>query len=342
MFHTLQESKESKLPSNTKLGEGSYGKVYLRNSNVVKEIYKKNYSRENFENEVNILKRLKPICKGHLLCFKESDEDDNNYYIVTDYLKNYTDLFKWIHTTPTLFELYYNPVQQGEKLEVINRIACNLVLGLDQIHSHGIAQLDLKPENILIENNDSGDTKIIDYGGSCIDNGCKINRLRGTEYYASQEMLDLNRFPSGSAPYYLNFNQLRHVDYWALGMTLLYILLGHEVKYKKIRGESVLYTPLKDYTSIDSLLGKYLLDYLSKAAPDLLQLLTGLLQKNPADRHIYAPFLAKCNSYKPHEDLKDMEEGEIRGLENFGDIEDTPEERFHNIGYLPPYSSFQY
>ncbi|CAN8068416.1 unnamed protein product [Agarophyton chilense] len=148
--------------------------------------------------------------------------------------------------------------------EQARQIACEIILGLEHLHSRGIVYRDLKPENIFID--ETGHLKIGDYGlaKQLIEDGSKTQTFRtasicGTRNYLSPEMLI-------GKPYSFE------ADMWSFGVMLYRIITGsfpfdaHRTKdvFQRIRNED-LHVPT----------------WISREARDLLR---GLLQKDPQER----------------------------------------------------------
>ena len=194
----------------SKLGEGSFGSVFSMRDKisgetvVVKMINKTDMSRGQVVEEFDILQRLEPVCREFILCGREFLEDDKKYYIVSEYLDGYTTLDKFLETS--------NVDKQDFRL-----IFVNLVEGLKLIHANGVVHRDIKPQNLMI-NPGSGDIKYIDFGISCMDNACYVTGPAGTPSFSSPE-IDLNSDKTYTK------NQIIKGDYWALGLTLVNLIL---------------------------------------------------------------------------------------------------------------------
>ncbi|KAI0560534.1 Serine/threonine protein kinase [Gracilaria domingensis] len=143
-------------------------------------------------------------------------------------------------------------------------IACEIILGLEHLHSHGVVYRDLKPENIFID--EAGHVKIGDFGlaKQLLEHESGTRALRtasicGTRNYLSPEML-------AGKPYSFE------ADMWSFGVMLYRIIVGtfpfdaHRTRdvFQRIRNEK-LYLPM----------------WVSSEARELLR---GLLQKDPRKR----------------------------------------------------------
>jgi serine/threonine protein kinase len=285
-------SKLSSWEKKETLGKGSYGSVYhivnkadgshLAIKEINKQVDKDDEEleeriHEDFKNEVYILKRLKQVCKEYVLCYKDSYDDWKNYYIVTEFLENYMDLQHYIDTMPKLKQfkssasasataspIVVNAVAAAKegKLKLIRTIICNLLAGIHQIHEQKVAHLDIKPKNILV-NPYNGKIKYIDLGLSCYNTECYGDSQIGTDVYMAPEIYNST---SGK---YLDLHDYQTADLWSLGATILELIEGRE-------------------------LGKDTNQYIMERSPEIIDLLTHLLKKNPRERHVPAYLASLC------------------------------------------------
>jgi len=199
------------------LGEGSYGHVYsalnkkTNKTIVIKQIDKISTSEKDIKKEVRVLKYLKPHCKEYVLCFDKFFEDENNWYIITEYLGDYVPLndFK-----------KYSTLQTDAEQEHFFGIIKNMYLGLKTLHSYGVAHRDIKPENILVNVNvKDAKIKYIDFGFSCISFQCNYAEItQATLLYIGPEVFHKKRVK----PY--NLIDVQKLDIWALGVTIYYMI----------------------------------------------------------------------------------------------------------------------
>lgn len=66
-----------------------------------------------------------------------------------------------------LFDLMKKNDFNSISLELIRRIAIQLLNSIYFLHKHGIIHCDLKPENVLLKNENKSGIKLIDLGSSC-------------------------------------------------------------------------------------------------------------------------------------------------------------------------------
>lgn len=149
--------------------------------------------------------------------------------------------------------------------EIICRIMYELLDVIAYLHKRNIMHRDVKIENILLENGDlkSGSLKLIDLGIS-IEMGerTSFTRVMGTTCYMAPELL------------LGNYNE--KVDEWACGV-IMYILLTGTMPFKG-----------KDFDEIKENVISKQLDFshpfLANKSAGCLELLKGLLQRNPVKR----------------------------------------------------------
>ena len=68
-----------------------------------------------------------------------------------------------------LYELIKNNGYYGLPLDLIRRMALQILNGIHFIHKNHIIHADLKPENILLKEMNKSGIKIIDFGSSCFE-----------------------------------------------------------------------------------------------------------------------------------------------------------------------------
>ena len=232
----------------TKIGEGAYGQVYraydknAKKTLVIKKLPKDSSNIDDIENELTILKLLQMSCDPYLLCYVDFEEDDKNYYIITEFLENYITLDEYIEK--------FHPDE--EQLKIIIK---NLKNGLQALHTAGVAHRDLKPGNIMIQPSNLN-IKYIDFGVSCTAFGCLSTKIKGTILYMAPEIIsaDLLKGKMAISKVPLNFEKWKKMDYWSLGMTIMEIIIGQNVINYYIR--NVLEKSEDDFESVSAALNE--------------------------------------------------------------------------------------
>lgn len=184
------------------IGSGTYGKVIpdINEHNVIKIVdkfetdEKDQYCQQNIHEAVFLSQYYHP-----------NIAQSSNIVIVEDKLhiklKKYkSTLHNYIHET--------NYVDRMNKLD---SIIYNILLGLNYIHNNNLIHGDLKPDNIMYDD-ETGDVNIIDFGGLSSfrlgNQGC----ICTYEFRAPEEWMDNN---------YLDHK----FDIWSLGVIIFYFVV---------------------------------------------------------------------------------------------------------------------
>lgn len=201
------------------LGEGAFGFVklaYLKSDPhkkevVIKYVYKSRilvdcWTRDRklglVPAEIHVLHTLRRI--PHINCSEMLDyfEDDDYYFIITNFYGASMDLFDYIECN--------NNMSEPE----IKSIFRQIVSAVAHLHKHGIVHRDIKDENVIIDSN--GSVRLIDFGSaSYVKPNRKFQSIVGTLDYAAPEIL---KGLSYTGP---------PQDVWTCG-TLLYTLIYRE------------------------------------------------------------------------------------------------------------------
>ena len=218
-----------------KLGEGAYGCVYKvlqRKTNylrAVKAIKKKNVDRNEFINEIEV---LKTVDHPNIIKLFDCYYDRNFYYMVEEYCSG-GDLFDYIQKEKCFTE---------KKARIIFK---QLLSAVNHLHKKNIVHRDLKPENIVFVKTKSNELfiKIIDFGASITFKGKNLSQELGTIYYIAPEV-------------FMN-NYTEKADVWSCGIILYTMLCGHppfcgkdenEIKAKILHSKLIF--PKKDFKNI--------------------------------------------------------------------------------------------
>lgn len=191
-----------------KIGEGSYGTVYLahdeqNNKVAIKIIDKRKIDLNKFSREVEIFSR----CKNHpyIVQYIEHFEQSNKYYIVMEYIEGGNLLSK-------LLRIY--------KFDVIiaKQIIVQIISVIEYLHGNLITYRDLKLDNILISKYDLENNyiqiKITDFG---LANNIRLNQgtFCGSFEYAPPEIIEGKLYNSFDC------------DIWPIGIVLYALLTGY-------------------------------------------------------------------------------------------------------------------
>ena len=196
----------------SKLGDGSYGTVYLAVNIITKQniaMKKINKVKENeiddmeIKNEIEILKKLD---HPNIVKIIEFYSTPKAYYIITDFCAcgELYNQIKHQYTEGQLAVLFYQ-----------------VFSGLYYLHTKNIVHRDLKLENILIseieKDNNTNDkyfwVKIIDFGTAKIFEKNKNEKaVVGSSYYIAPEVL------------HKNYNE--KCDTWSVGVILYMLIVG--------------------------------------------------------------------------------------------------------------------
>ena len=193
-----------------KLGEGSYGTVYLVDHVITGQqramkIIMKKISEENQQSNdkdiINEIEILRKIDHPNIVKIFEFYNSTKNYYLITEFCKE-----------GELFEKIINDGPFDEDFTAY--IMYQIFSAVFYCHSRNILHRDLKPENILLERKEKYGLKIkiIDFGTAKLFEKNKSERkVIGSSYYIAPEVL------------LKSYNE--KCDLWSCGV-IMYILLS--------------------------------------------------------------------------------------------------------------------
>ncbi|KAK6200298.1 serine-threonine protein kinase [Scheffersomyces amazonensis] len=194
------------------LGNGSFGNVvkakdHKFNKIVAVKIIKNdlNWSLQSI-NEIKMLKLLKEKnTNENLLEYYDHFNFRSHMCIVTELL------------TINLYTLLELINFRGLSIPIIQKMSCQLLQGLQYLHSFNIIHCDIKPENIMInlpsdpQSNDIN-VKIIDFGSSCYKNEISFTYIQ-SRFYRAPEII-------------MGANYSEKIDIWSLGCVVVELFLG--------------------------------------------------------------------------------------------------------------------
>ena len=197
-----------------KLGQGSYGQVFIVKENssdkryVLKVLPLNSKNLEIIPDELKILQIIsKNKCKKDLLCYHDHfiDYNNNTLNIITDMFENSITLTKFI--------ISYQKDHSYIDNKTLLLIMKNLLSGLIHLHKLGIAHGDIKPDNILID--PDFNIQYIDFGVSCY----KHCIAKGTHLFSSpNQLMHINKE--------ISVSDLQRADIFSLGI-VFYLLANY-------------------------------------------------------------------------------------------------------------------
>lgn len=138
------------------LGRGNFGKVVLarhgRETVAIKVLQKEKVVNSGdvfyIELEKRILREISLAAHPFLMDMKFCFQDAENMFLVTEYLSG--------------GDLFHHVMAQAFEHEQIKLYACEILLGIEFLHTRGIIYRDLKLDNVMLSAD--GHVKIIDFG----------------------------------------------------------------------------------------------------------------------------------------------------------------------------------
>ena len=215
------------LTLTTKLGEGSFGNVYLTtkqgtSTKYATKVFDKTQNESLIKYINNEISILKDVNHPNIIRFIEKHEDSNNIYIVEEFC-NGVDLFQAL-------KRYQNGNDKGFPEEIVQYIMKEIIEGVKYLHNKRIIHRQLSLDNIIInyENEDDlknnnimkGKIKIIDFFvASYLQKGELSNLYAGIHAYMSPIMLAMEKDIED-----IEYDEKE--DIWALGTTCYILLTG--------------------------------------------------------------------------------------------------------------------
>ena len=219
--------------SDTNLGRGAFGEVktakptakgyrlimnrgYIGNKDglvAVKKMTANGYMRELIAREIKLLAQTMDFkySAKYYGCFQPLAADDNEIYIVMEYIKG-----------KSLDKVIGKGVDLG--LERKRSILMDIAKAIAELHTNNIAHRDIKPANIMLAND--GRVKLLDYGISCDDFSKRshCNKVVGTAIYRDTS----DEFGNTVRIYGLK-KALYKADWWAFGLLAYELYTDKEI-----------------------------------------------------------------------------------------------------------------
>lgn len=187
------------------IAQSGEAEVYLiQNSKKEKFVFKYYYS--NFKPKEEVLKKIKQLKHPDIINLIEYGYYQNRFYEILEYAEG-----------GSLKENI--PIKEIKELKRVIREINN---ALGYCHQNKIIHRDIKPENIFFLDRKKKDIKIGDFGISTKveeDYSKKLTGIARTEIYAAPEL-----YQNIGGKTIIN----EKVDYYALGITILYVYTGEE------------------------------------------------------------------------------------------------------------------
>jgi CRP-like cAMP-binding protein len=191
------------------LGCGTFGRVKLVKHRMSGMPYAMKVIRKAqvvaFKQQKNVMneKRIMARCDHpFILKLFETYQDARRLYLLLEFVQG-GELFTYLHCTPS---------SPGKIANDHARFyASHVLLALEYLHDRHIVYRDLKPENLLID--PQGYLKVVDFGFAKVVED-RSYTLCGTPEYLAPELV-------------LGKGHNRGVDYWALGVLIYEMVVGH-------------------------------------------------------------------------------------------------------------------
>lgn len=188
----------------SKLGEGSYGSVYLvldeksQKKQVMKRIRIHGMTDEELQECRNEIEILQMMSNPYIIRYHHSFVAKGSLCIVMDYAER-----------GDLYEQVKLQMKKGEYFDehLVLYWITQACMGLQHIHDHKILHRDIKTKNIFLTSD--GSIKIGDFGISRVLNSHSqnANSIVGAPYYMSPEMIRGNSYN-------------HKTDVWSMGVVL--------------------------------------------------------------------------------------------------------------------------
>ena len=112
-----------------------------------------------------------------------------------------------------LYDLLKSNGYYGLPLDLIRRMALQVLNALHFLYKNKIVHADLKPENILLKESNKSGLRLIDFGSSCFENKVIYSYIQ-SRYYRAPEVI-------------LGFAYDSKIDIWSFGCIMAELHLGY-------------------------------------------------------------------------------------------------------------------
>ena len=191
-----------------KLGDGTYGEVYLAQISdtneivAIKKMKRKYYSWDECL-KLREIEALRKLSHPNIIKLKEVIRENDELFMIFEYMK----------------ENLYDYLKRKVKLSnaTVKHVTYQMLLGLKAMHQKGFFHRDMKPENLLLNDNgqDPPTVKIADFGlARSIRSKPPYTDYVSTRWYRAPEVLLQSR--NYSAP----------IDIWAVGCIVPELFTG--------------------------------------------------------------------------------------------------------------------
>ena len=203
-----QEPKGENIIFLKMIGKGTFGKIYLAQHNITKQLF-----------------AIKVLSKNNIFDFNEA----NNYFTEKGILSRIDSPFiiklSFSYRIKDSIFLATEFCSGGDLKSHLSKekrfvekkarfYAAEIILALEDLHKFDIIYRDLKPENILLAND--GHIKLTDFGLSkwlAYGEGTRAYTICGTNEYLAPEVV-------------IGEGYCKDVDWWSFGITLYQMLAG--------------------------------------------------------------------------------------------------------------------
>ncbi|MEW6608800.1 MAG: protein kinase [bacterium] len=186
------------------IGVSGEAEVFLLEKNNEKFVLKLYYPR--FSPKTEIVQSLKGLKHPDIIALIDYGYYENRFFEVMEYAEG-----------GSLYDLL--PVRD---IKFLTQMVREAIEALNYCHTHSIIHRDIKPQNLFLKNADKRDLLIGDFGiSSTLDEGFskRLTSQSRTTIYAAPEL-----FQSIGGKTVID----KKVDYYSLGITLIYLWTGKE------------------------------------------------------------------------------------------------------------------